>query len=253
MGFPTRKLYAHFKPKRVRYVHSVVSYLDILGFRELIETRKAGEISRILRILAESVKPEPEFRSDKIKFTKFSDTVIRSMPAAKYYPHNFIFELRSLLNAQIALLSEGILIRGAVTIGEIVQSWGIVYGPAVVRAYTLERQKDSPPRITVDEEALALIRPAIEEVLLGSELAALLREDGSTTYLDYLRACCLKFIVPEQEYPLFLKIHRDLIRTGLTKYAATPSVLKKYEWLKEYHDHTIDEQFGTDASRHLLV
>ena len=253
MGSTTWELYTRFKPKKVKYLRSIVSYLDILGFRELIETRKAGEISRLLRILAESVKPDPMFASEKIKFTKFSDTVIRSIPLTKYYPRNFVFELRSVLNAQIALISEGVPLRGAVTIGEIVQSWGIVYGAAVVNAYNLENQKESPPRIVVDEEALAQVRPAIDEANLRQELAGLLRTDGSTTYLDYLRACEFEFNVPEQEYSLFLKIHRDFVRNGLIKYAAVPKVLSKYQWLKDYHEQTLIERFGVGVASHLLV
>jgi hypothetical protein len=83
----------------VEYARSIVSYLDILGFRELIETKTAGEISRILRILTESVKPDGISSSQGLRFTKFSDTVIRSVPLARCYPHNFIFELRSILYA----------------------------------------------------------------------------------------------------------------------------------------------------------
>ena len=83
MGFASWELlYRHLKPGRVRYIRSIVSFLDILGFRELIETRTAGDISRALRMLAESVEPNPLFKSEKIHFTKFSDTVIRSMPEA---------------------------------------------------------------------------------------------------------------------------------------------------------------------------
>ena len=246
-------LYNHTTPKKVRYVRSIVSYLDILGFRELIKTRTAGEISKIVRILAESVAPNPMFKSEKISCTKFSDTVIRSMPEAKHFPHNFVFELRSILHAQIALIPRGIPVRGAVTIGEIVQSWGVVYGPAVVRAYDLESQKESPPRIVIDHEALALVQPAIEKAGLSSELAGLLRTEGTTTYLDYLGACGCELNVPEQEYPLFLKLHRDFIRSGLTKYAAKPSVYSKYCWLKDYHERTLREQFGTGIRGDLTV
>jgi hypothetical protein len=41
-------------PKRVKYTRSIISYLDILGFQDLIEKKTAGEISQLLRILAES-------------------------------------------------------------------------------------------------------------------------------------------------------------------------------------------------------
>jgi len=246
-------LYNNVTPKRVEYTHSIVSYLDILGFHELVETKTAGEISRILRILAESVEPSSMFKGERIQFTKFSDTVIRSMPEAKHYPRNFIFELRSVLHAQIALIPRGVVVRGAVTIGKLVQSWGVVYGPGVVRAYELERRKSSPPRIVVDDEALAHIRPAIEKENLGSELDSLIRSDGSTTYLDYLRACQLELNVPEQEYPLFLALHRDLIRNGLSKYRLQPRILSKYEWLRDYHEQTLVEQLGFETPRDLHV
>jgi len=253
MGSPTWEMYTNVKPRNVRYVDSVVSYLDILGFRELIGTRTPGDISRILRILGESVKPEPMFKSQKIIFNAFSDTVIRSTPATINSPYNFIYELRHAMHAQITLMAEGILMRGAVTIGKVVQSWRIIYGPAIVRAYSLESREGSPPRIVIDEEALGRIRPAIEEANLGSQLDALLKKDGSTTYLNYLTACEAELNVPEQEYPLFLQVHRDVIRQGLTKYDSNPRVLSKYQWLKDYHDSTLETVFGAEISGNLLV
>jgi len=254
MGHATWELlYEHLKPRRVNYTRSVVSYLDILGFSELIRARTAGEISQILRILAESVKPDPIFKFERIQFTKFSDTVIRSIPLTEHYPHNFIFELRSILHAQMALIPRGVLIRGAVTIGDITQSWKVVYGPAVVKAYTLESQKGSPPRIVVDEEALASVQEAIEKESLSSALANLVRKDESTTFLDYLKACEHELNVPEQEYPLFLKIHRDFVRGGLTKYASDQSKLSKYRWLRDYHHRALEDRFGGEVPQHLLV
>lgn len=245
--------YSHLKPGRVKYSRSIVSYLDILGFRELVETKTPGSISRILRILAESVKPEPIFKSEKVRFTRFSDTVIRSMPETTHYPRNFIFELRSILHAQIALIPEGIPIRGAVTIGDIVQSWGVVYGPAVVRAYELEGRKGAPPRIIIDEETWTTLQPAIDEEDLDRELRDLIKIEESTIYLDYLRACEFELNVPEQEYPIFLSLHRDFIRNALTRYAFKPQIRAKYEWLREYHERTLRERFGPDIPQHLRV
>jgi len=246
-------LYNNVTPKPVRYTRAIISYLDILGFRELIETRSAGEISQILRILAESVEPGSTFKNEKIQFTKFSDTVIRSMPEAKHYPRNFLFELRSILHSQIALIPRGITVRGAVTIGDIVQSWKVVYGRGVVRAYELESKKDSPPRIVIDNDALSSVKPAIERNNLTTELDALVRTEDSVCYLDYLRACEDELNVPEQEYPMFVKHHRDLVRSGLTKYAGLPSILRKYEWLEAYHQRTLLDRFGQDIPADLQV
>jgi len=245
-------LYNNVSPKSVRYERAVISYLDILGFRDLIETQSAGEISKILRILGESIKPDPLFKSENIAFTKFSDTVIRSIPKPDD-PQTFLFELRSILHAQIALIPRGITVRGAITIGEIVQSWSVVYGKGVVRAYELESAKDSPPRIVIDSDALASLRPAIELNNLEDELNSVTKVEDDITFLDYLNALERELNVPEQEYPMFLELHRDLIRSGLKKYAERPKILRKYEWMESYHRAVLAERFGADIPRHLQV
>ena len=42
---------------KVKYEPMLVSYVDILGFGELINTKTAGEISRLLRIFNETTAP----------------------------------------------------------------------------------------------------------------------------------------------------------------------------------------------------
>jgi hypothetical protein len=239
--------YRQLKPQSVNYTRSIVSYLDILGFRELVETKKPGEISRILRILGESIKPHPDDEPIDISFTRFSDTIIRSIPSIS--PAFFIYELKTILRAQVALVPKGVAIRGAVTVGDIVQSWGVVYGPAVVRAYELESPKGGPPRITIDDKALSLLRPAInEEVLLS---LGLVKREKSIIYLDYLKACEVE--LNHGEYSSFLALHRDFIRQCLTKYAENPRVLGKYEWLRDYHERTLLERFENTIPLHLHV
>jgi hypothetical protein len=241
--------YGHPEPQSVKYKRSIVSYLDILGFRELVLTKTAGEISRILRILAESISPDSKEGPITIEFTKFSDTVIRSSPEPN--PVYFIYELKSILRAQVALIPEGVTIRGVVTIGDIVQSWGVVYGPAVVRAYELESLKSGPPRIIIDDEALGLLEPAADKEKMLS--ASPVRKEGSTIYLDYLGACEVEFRDKDEEYPRFLEIHRDFIRRNLAKYADKPDVLRKYQWLRAYHESILQEKFGLDIPPHLSV
>ena len=119
------------------------------------------------------------------------------------------------------------IIRGAVTVGDIVQSWDVVYGPAVVRAYQLESREGGFPRIIIDDESLKLLQPACNKEMLF-ELGSV-REEDSTFYLDYLKACETEL---KREYTRFLAIHRDFIRDSLANYTESPKVLQKYEWLK---------------------
>jgi hypothetical protein len=246
-------LYSNVTPKPVNYKKSIISYIDILGFRELIQSKSAGEISKILRILAESVEPHRLLNSERTRFTKFSDTIIRSTAFSERKPQTFLFELRHILHSHIALIPQGIIVRGAVTIGDVVQSWRVVYGQGVVRAYELESKNDSAPRIIIDTVALEKLRLVLEKEGLDVELNALIRTEHSVTYLDYLRACEVELNVPEQEYPWFLGLHRDLIRSCLRKYGDRPGVLQKYEWLKVYHNRTLVECFGTAVPNGLEV
>jgi hypothetical protein len=132
-----------------------------------------------------------------------------------------------------------------------VQSWEVVYGPAVVRAYELESAKGSPPRIAIDEDALKLLNPGLGDILV-SELG-LARRQGDKIYLDYLKACEVELNVQEGAYLRFLEIHRNFIRDRLVKYAENPEVLTKYQWLRTYHESTLQEKFGADIPPQLKI
>jgi hypothetical protein len=121
----------------------------------------------------------------------------------------------------------------------------------VVRAYEIESRKGGAPVIVIDDETLKSVAPAIEKDHSAWRLDGLLRKEDKMTYLDYLRACENELDVPDQEYSIFLALHRDLIHNGLMKYARTP-ILAKYEWLRDYHERTLRERFGSQC-HHLSV
>jgi hypothetical protein len=72
------------QPKRVRYKRSLACHLDLLGLRELIRTRKPGEVSKMLRLFSDAFKPLS--RGIEVKalgtkqFVSFSDLHITVIP-----------------------------------------------------------------------------------------------------------------------------------------------------------------------------
>jgi hypothetical protein len=44
------------KPRRVNYERSILPYIDILGFGELITNKSAGDISRSIRVVREAAQ-----------------------------------------------------------------------------------------------------------------------------------------------------------------------------------------------------
>jgi hypothetical protein len=119
----------------VKYSLHLITYLDILGFRQIIKHKSPGDISRMIRLVREAAAPDSEDKEElKQRFEHFSDLIIVTTPV--YSPANvelpigLVFaELLHLVITQMRLISEGILVRGALTAGDLVKSWNVVYGP----------------------------------------------------------------------------------------------------------------------------
>jgi hypothetical protein len=236
----------------VRYSVALVAYLDILGFQELIATRSAGNISRIIRVVKEAVQPA-HFKT-KLRdipddqYVNFSDLSVIATPLekARARPAAQLFSLLlHLVHAQSTLLfDEGIVIRGAVTIGEVVKSWGQLFGPAVVRAYELEKDSAKYPRIIIDTRIFPAFRGIpgawhTDERTDKDSLRSLIsKDDDGWMFVDYLRAMYSELDDPSS-YIGWLDKHRSFIRKQLRKHAAKPPIRQKYEWLDAYHRATV--------------
>ncbi len=250
--------------KTVQYQLHIVMYLDILGFQEIITTRSAGFISRLIRIVQEATRPPKWFKeAQDTRYENFSDLCVIATPIKgdsqlSQSQGLFFLELLGLVHAQVALLSEEIFVRGAVTIGPLVRSYSVLYGPGLVAAYQLE-QTAVYPRIVVDHKALEVIRkdPRLWVHDRESELESIgnltRRDTEGVTYIDYLRASETEFDAPEHEYPAFLKLHKRLIQSNLAKYSDDAKISAKYAWLAGYHDTIVRERLlPEDWPRYLI-
>ena len=188
--------------RAVNYERSILTYIDILGFRELIATKSAGEISRSIRIVRDVVQPR-RFKSsipqlDEDDFRNFSDLcIIRRVIARKgKFPAigQVHAQILHMVHVQTILLAdEGILLRGGITVGDVALSYGQLFGPAVIRGYELESRVAGFPRIVVGQEVLDEVKRnrALWIHDRDTELQAvkdLLRRDSDGEYfVDYLR------------------------------------------------------------------
>lgn len=241
------------KRRPVNYERSILTYIDILGFSELIANKSAGDISRSIRMVREAAAPrrfKSAFREiPEADFRNFSDLCIIRTPVAKNGKIPAMGEVHSqithMVHVQASLLFDAsILLRGGITVGDVALSYGQLFGPAVVRGYALESQVARFPRIVVGEEVLEelKINPALWVHDGESDVKAargLLRRDFDGEYfVDYLRVI-EEELDDRSEYPALLDQHDDFIKHGLKRYKDNASILSKYKWLREYHRHTV--------------
>ena|ERR1039458_9816092 len=67
--------------KTVLYEEALVTYLNILGFRELVQTESAGRISRTIRLVRDALKPSHDrAKLYEMTYQSFSDLTVVSIP-----------------------------------------------------------------------------------------------------------------------------------------------------------------------------
>jgi hypothetical protein len=98
----------------VQYEPCVVSFIDVLGFRNLLQTRSAAQIEYVLRQLKQFAEPReskgaPRPKGARVLSRTFafavSDAIVRVRAYdTKYHDGAFFSELYDLLHAQMDLL-----------------------------------------------------------------------------------------------------------------------------------------------------
>lgn len=242
---------------------AIVTFLDILGYREILRTRNASEIVEIIGRLrnfgkgdGDEVDPPRRMKEAHLYSQAFSESVSDAIVRCRtvetqQYSGAFVFELIDLMHAMIECVASGILLRGGMTIGPVhigMDGKGPIFGEAMVRAYEIEQNEAVYPRIVIDE---ALVNAYLRDPFLWQDGAfnayearstidfIAISDDGSY-FLDYLRAAGPgEFDDGVAGQFEFLRRNRSLIVGGLDIAALT--VRRKYVWLANYHNRFVTE------------
>lgn len=241
----------------------VVTFIDILGYRNLLNTMHADELVKVVNSLrgfaaGDGDEEEPPRRSDEIRLytqafsESVSDAVVRVRTIdTQSQDGPFVHELIDLMHATIECVGRGILIRGGMTIGPVhvgLDGKGPIFGNGMVRAYRIEEDEAVYPRIMIDDEAIetyltdhSLWKDGEQD---GYEAGLAKRfigvaEDGSH-FLDYLRAAGPgEFDADVAGQFEFLRRHKKLIVDNMA--SADAKARRKLVWLASYHNRFVAE------------
>jgi hypothetical protein len=216
----------------------------------------ANKIATVLNVFRELSRPnEPIRKISKLKFFNFSDLVVRVLPinteANLKHRMGLVFhEICDLCHLQANLIHRGVLVRGALTLGFVAFDKGLLFGPALARAYEIESKIAKYPRIVVDdllitglEEIPALRAHSFEEEMKYLE-GTLRKDQDGVFFLDYLNWTMDNADDPAQHIN-FIKKHGSLITDQIAKVSRLDLRKKearrkreKFLWMKQLHnDH----------------
>ncbi|MFC7695374.1 hypothetical protein ACFQX9_01340 [Bradyrhizobium sp. GCM10028915] len=244
------------QPKQHRYERRIVLFLDFLGFREIVdETERDSEKLRLLlraidRLYDIGREDADLYRTRSI--TTFSDSVVLSY--AIHEQSAVFYLLCDIAFAVIDLAIQGYLVRGAITVGELVHTKRYLVGPAMVKAYEMESKLAKYPRVLIDRTLVTIARKAHAEQHDGEHEADYVRafmtkdEDGNH-YLNYVSWKSVVEVagMDDDNYPLYLRDIGLIVKRGLAKTDA--GVLSKYVWIHAQYVAAI-EQFEKLGSKH---
>ena len=239
-----------------KLLDSYVCYVDILGFKELIDqniNEGTGDkfLTTIRRILNHSYKEI----YDRMKLLKdfhpfdmkiFTDNMIIGFPIKNISydsgePEIGII-LQLLIRFQVNLLMEGLFVRGGIAKGKHYMDKNIVIGDALLQAINIEKNKKQPT-IKLSDEVKELVHQQINYYHRDRKKSPqnyyFLKDNDGTYFINYLSEAFAIF----PDGPIFFEVikkHKYEIEKNL-HIVKNQNISEKYEWLAGYHNFILKE------------
>jgi hypothetical protein len=135
------------------YERRYVVFFDVLGWRSKIQDagEDPEELGKLRRLLLQLTKVSGATSSiSDMRYSSFSDNMVLSFSEAEHLAK----VLYGIGIFQLGAAQVGFLIRGGLTLGQIVHDKDVVFGPALNRAYEIESTIAIYPRIVIDQDVV---------------------------------------------------------------------------------------------------
>lgn len=268
------------KDSEIKYEKRLVAFIDILGFKEIVK-QSENDISKIklinsvlnylknwesqekwdLRLV--EIEEDAQKRGienfdirEKTNITAFSDSIVVSVKL-----DDEINEMASTLITNLAyigaiLLEQGILFRGAITVGNLIHiENGTVFGQGLIDSYKLESNSAKYPRIILSDKLLKELNYPIETKRNRYPYHQYIDrfDDGCVGFhqMIYCQVIESWIGITKEELIESLKKVRKVIVHGLDTTFENPFIFEKYKWLKEqYNKLIVLEDFDFETKTH---
>lgn len=216
----------------ITYKDKIVCFIDILGFREMVNVDFANDPAKIYSILSRISLTINNWSKTAItqdldlQITQFSDAIVFSFNPTKHYFMNFSF----FKELAIIMINAEVIFRGGITYGKIFHNNEFIFGPAMIEAYRLESKVAVVPRIIIDDLAMELKDDTDKTIKDYTGQFVFKIEDGDYAFIDYIFDV-FPYTMDQRSY--YAKL-RQIISKGLQN--SDPGVVAKYEWMRNEYN-----------------
>ena len=247
------------------YKELIVAFIDILGFSDLVkrsstDSESLKKISKIVDFVRDAVlEQEKIFKPDDDPFylhiSFISDSIVISTdaPSSANDPQ-FWHILKFVGSIGLNLLAIGVSCRGSIVIGQIFHhresNFDAVVGPALVKAYEIERSVAVYPRIVVDSSVINFWKEYLADQLNPDSWREVLKLDQDGKWFINIFHPIFVSVVKHlfcyrgyrEDYDIIKEIG-DLINKGLEESKQQPKVRDKYTWLLSQYRPYVSTDF----------
>lgn len=254
----------------LNYKEYIVTFIDILGFKNLIEKRYKGNAAPIYGVIKEigetnkvcSKLITTERLEKNLEYNAFSDSIVRRIciegKQVEYIMQALSSEIYQLALLQAYLIEQGIFIRGCVNLGPLYARDRIFFGEAFNKAYKYETKVAVYPLIVLPYKLVKYILSHPQH--RGDDILHLfgnpeMKHNHSHYYINYLymmETMSLNYYEKPEDIAAFMAVHKRFIEHEIEQNEDDIKVLMKYLWLKEYHNHYVPRLAEATGRRDLF-
>lgn len=240
----------------LKYEERIVAFLDVLGWSDAIERSiKDASLIQRLGVTANFLLGHAQFIEQVRKMagqttwpgdpqaTHFSDCILISVRADRFAYLHLSGMLRFITES---LLSLGFVVRGGIAAGSLLHRGAMVYGPALITAYKLEKNHAKVPRVILDRELSEAWRPDLIRDQQGNVLGTTKlwrRDEDDFVFYDYLQPFPMRegAYRGDASFGKRLEPVRSLIIERLREMKNAPKEYEKYLWMARYFNSILQE------------
>lgn len=224
--------------KKVNYTEYCIAYMDILGFKNIVNIEEASTIHEIfsnVRLAKKLVTGDRKGKDifcgirKKTKLYFFSDSIVCAIPMDEPMALEMVTSNCMLLQHALWLKGIPVWLRGGVTIGKLYCGQSEIFGPALVEAYTIENKDAKYPRIVMTED---IYKQGIRNSADKQDIIFITKTEDDLRMVE----CFKTFRIYENKFNELIESIEKNIREITDLH-----IQEKYIWIKNKYQDVFDE------------